>query len=58
MECMRLLSGYQMTDLLKLLHFHNGSQITDIKRIKNAMKEAARVYSKIRQMLRWLQNHL
>jgi len=50
MECVRLLSEYQMIDLLKLLHFHNGSQITDIKRIKNAMKEAARVYSKIRQM--------
>jgi len=50
MECVRLLAEHQMTDLLKLLHFHNGSQITDIKRIKNAMKEAARVYSKIRQM--------
>ena len=29
---------------------HIGSQITDIKRVKAAMKEAARVYSKIRQM--------
>ena len=29
-------------DMLKLLHFHIGSQLTDIKRIKNAMKEAAR----------------
>ncbi len=37
-------------DMLKLLHFHIGSQLTDIKRIKNAMKEAARVYSKIRKM--------
>lgn len=37
-------------DMLKLLHFHIGSQLTDIKRIKNAMKEAARVYSKVRQM--------
>src|SRR5215472_12630949 len=50
MECVRMLTEFQMVDLLKLLHFHNGSQITDIKRIKNAMKEAARVYSKIRQM--------
>src|ERR1041384_1606457 len=41
---------FQMKDLLKLLHFHIGSQITDIKRVKAAMKEAARVYSKIRQM--------
>ncbi|MEK6337107.1 MAG: biosynthetic arginine decarboxylase [Acidobacteriota bacterium] len=38
------------TDMLRLLHFHIGSQLTDIKRIKNAMKEAARVYAKIFQM--------
>src|SRR6266436_5188629 len=37
-------------DMLKLLHFHIGSQLTDIKRIKNAMKEAARVYAKVHQM--------
>src|SRR5262249_56002967 len=43
-------SEQNMTDALKLLHFHIGSQITDIKRVKAAMKEAARVYSKIRQM--------
>ena len=50
LECIRLLREYQMVDALKLVHFHIGSQITDIKRVKNAMKEAARVYSKIRQM--------
>jgi arginine decarboxylase len=50
LECIRLLREAEMEDTLKLLHFHIGSQITDIKRVKNAMKEAARVYSKIRQM--------
>jgi arginine decarboxylase len=50
LECIRMLREYEMTDSLKLLHFHIGSQITDIKRVKAAMKEAARVYSKIRQM--------
>lgn len=50
LECIRLLREFEMTDSLKLLHFHIGSQITDIKRVKAAMKEAARVYSKIRQM--------
>ncbi len=50
LECIRLLREFEMTDLLKLLHFHIGSQITDIKRVKAAMKEAARVYCKIRQM--------
>lgn len=50
LECIRMLSQAQMLDQLKLLHFHIGSQITEIKRIKNAMKEAARVYAKLRQM--------
>jgi arginine decarboxylase len=50
LECIKVLRENEMLDTLKLLHFHIGSQITDIKRVKNAMKEAARVYSKIRQM--------
>ncbi|MEW6130521.1 MAG: biosynthetic arginine decarboxylase [Acidobacteriota bacterium] len=50
LECIKILREHEMLDTLKLLHFHIGSQITDIKRVKNAMKEAARVYSKIRQM--------
>jgi len=50
LECIRLLREFEMVEQLKLLHFHIGSQITDIKRVKAAMKEAARVYSKIRQM--------
>src|SRR5689334_24243502 len=49
LECIRLLREHGMLDTLKVLHFHIGSQITDIKRVKNAMKEAARVYAKIRQ---------
>ncbi len=47
MQCIRLLSVRKKQSQLRLLHFHIGSQITDIKRVKNAMKEAARVYSKI-----------
>ena len=50
LECIRLLRADGMIDSLKLLHFHIGSQITDVKRVKNAMREAARVYAKIRQM--------
>ncbi|HQR39603.1 MAG TPA: biosynthetic arginine decarboxylase [Blastocatellia bacterium] len=49
LEVLRYLGKRDMLDTLKVLHFHIGSQITDIKRIKNAMKEAARVYAKIRQ---------
>lgn len=50
LEVVRRLNEAGRTDMLQLLHFHIGSQLTDIKRIKNAMKEAARVYSKIRQL--------
>ena len=50
LECIRLLREAELLDSLKLLHYHIGSQITDIKRVKNAMKEAARVYAKIRQL--------
>lgn len=50
LEVIRQLQDAGRIDMLKLLHFHIGSQLTDIKRIKNAMKEAARTYSKIRQM--------
>jgi len=50
LECIHLLQADNMLEALKLMHFHIGSQITDIKRVKNAMKEAARVYAKIRQL--------
>jgi arginine decarboxylase len=33
-----------MTDCLKMLHFHLGSQITDIRQIKAAVMEASRIY--------------
>jgi arginine decarboxylase len=50
LEVIRRLEEADRLDMLKLLHFHIGSQLTDIKRIKNAMKEAARVYAKVYQM--------
>lgn len=49
LQCIRLLKEEGKDQYLRLLHFHIGSQITDIKRVKNAMKEAARVYAKIHQ---------
>jgi arginine decarboxylase len=50
LEVIRRLNESGRTDMLRLLHFHIGSQLTDIKRIKSAMREAARVYSKIHQL--------
>lgn len=36
-----------MQDCLTLLHFHLGSQITNIRTVKNALNEAARVYAEL-----------
>ena len=44
------LQKVQLADCLKLLHFHIGSQITDIQAIKDAVKEGARIYAKLRGM--------
>ena len=46
----QMLKQRGQTSLLKMLHFHIGSQITDIRRAKQAFKEAARVYAKVRKM--------
>ena len=50
LEVIRRLTEAGRIEMLTLLHFHIGSQLTDIKRIKSAMREAARTYAKIRQM--------
>jgi arginine decarboxylase len=38
------------TDILKMIHFHIGSQIPDIRNIKAAMTEVSRYYVELRQM--------
>ena len=37
-------------DVLKLIHFHIGSQISDIRYIKAALQEVARYYAELRNM--------
>jgi arginine decarboxylase len=34
-------------DTLKLLHFHIGSQVSDIRSVKGALKEATRIYTEL-----------
>ena len=48
--CLKMLEQTPFKTKLSMLHFHIGSQITDIKRVKNAIKEASRVYAKIVKM--------
>ena len=44
MKGVNLLASRDMCDCFQLLHFHQGSQITNIRHIKAALNEAARVY--------------
>ncbi len=47
LQSLKLIQEADLVDRLAMLHFHIGSQITEIKRVKNAIKEASRVYAKI-----------
>ncbi len=44
LKAMDLLEKHKMTGCLKLIHFHIGSQVTKIRRIKNALREAVQYY--------------
>lgn len=47
LDALYLLEEHGLKEHLAMIHYHIGSQITEIKSVKNAMKEAARVYAKI-----------
>jgi len=49
-EAFELLKAEGMADCLQLVHFHLGSQITNIRSIKNALTEAARVYCELHRL--------
>lgn len=44
LEALTILQEKDMQDCLKLIHFHIGSQITKIRRIQTALREAAQFY--------------
>ena len=50
LQSLKMLKDAGLDDRLAMLHFHIGSQITEIKRFKNAIKEASRVYAKVVKM--------
>ena len=47
---MEFLQANKMVDCLKLIHFHIGSQVTKIRRIKNALREACQFYVQLSQL--------
>ena len=44
LEALEMLKEHEMEDCFRLIHFHIGSQITKIRRIKTALREAAQFY--------------
>ncbi len=50
LEALDFLEKRNMKECLKLIHFHIGSQITKIRRIKNALREASQFYVQLHSM--------
>ena len=50
LEALDFLRTRKMSDCLRFIHFHIGSQITKIRRIKNALREASQFYVQLQQM--------
>jgi len=47
MEALEIAKNKNILDCIKLIHFHLGSQITNIRRIKDSLKEAGRFYCEL-----------
>ena len=50
LTALQLLDEMEMSDCLKLIHFHIGSQITKIRRISTALREMAQFYAQLHAM--------
>ena len=50
LEALDFLEKKDMKDCLKLIHFHIGSQVTKIRRIKTALREASQFYVQLHVM--------
>ena len=50
LDALSFLEKHGMKESLKLIHFHIGSQITKIRRIKNALREAMQFYVQLSKM--------
>lgn len=50
LEAFEYLKNRDLADCLQLVHFHLGSQITNIRNIKSALTEAARIYVELHRV--------
>jgi arginine decarboxylase len=49
-ETVERLRALEMLDCLQLLHFHIGSQITNIRAVKDALREASRIFVELHRL--------
>jgi len=49
LQALEQMKSVGMEDCIQLLHFHLGSQITNIRQIKGAVTEAARIYTELKR---------
>ncbi len=50
LEALDFLKRHKMQECLRLIHFHIGSQVTKIRHIKNALREATQFYVQLSKM--------
>lgn len=50
LEALEMLTAKGLGDCLKLIHFHIGSQVTNIRHIKTAIREASQFYVQMHKM--------
>ncbi len=50
LEALDIIEKNKLNDCLRLIHFHIGSQVTKIRRIKTALREAAQFYVQLHKM--------
>jgi arginine decarboxylase len=50
LEAIDFIERNRMKDCVKLIHFHIGSQVTKIRRIKTALREASQFYVQLRKL--------
>jgi arginine decarboxylase len=50
LDALERLAAAGLQQHVALLHFHIGSQITEIRKVKNAVREGGRIYAKLRKL--------
>lgn len=50
LEALEILEKHKMEECLRLIHFHIGSQVTKIRRVKTALREAAQFYVQLHSL--------